>query len=123
QQISNDCVAAIASFKSAAAINKTAWGAEARYELAACQFSQNNLTAAEKSAMAVIKETGSYDRWVTKSYILMGDIFMKQKDYFNAKATFESVAKNAAIAELKSEAQQKYDSAVAEEKQHSKIGN
>ncbi len=123
QQISNDCVAAIPSFKSAAAINKTAWGAEARYELAACQFSQNNLTAAEKSAMAVIKETGSYDRWVTKSYILMGDIFMKQKDYFNAKATFESVAKNAAIAELKSEAQQKYDSAVAEEKQHSKIGN
>ena len=73
--------------------------------------------------MAVIKETGSYDLWVTKSYILLGDIFMKQKDYFNAKATYESVAKNAAIAELKNEAQQKLDAATAEEKQNSKIGN
>ena len=123
QQLANDCNAAIISFKSAAAINKTAWGAEARYEMANCYLSLNNTNAAEKAAMAVIKETGSYDIWVTKSYILLGDIFMQQKDYFNAKATYESVAKNAAIPELKNEAQQKLDKAVAEEKQNSKIGN
>jgi TolA-binding protein len=123
QQINNDCNAAITSFKNAAAINKASWGAEARYEIAACSYTMNNLSAAEKAAMAVIKETGSYDLWVTKSYILLGDIFMQQKDYFNAKATYESVAKNAAIAELKTEAQQKLDKAIAEEKQQSKIGN
>lgn len=121
QQINNDFAAAIASFKSCATINKTAWGAEARYEIANCQFTQNNLTAAEKSALATIKETGSYDLWVTKSYILLGDVFLQQKDYFNAKATYESVAKNAAIVELKSEAQQKLDKALAEEKINSKI--
>jgi len=123
QQVANDCNAAIGSFKSAAAINKTAWGAEARYEIANCDLSLGNVSAAEKAAMAVIKETGSYDNWVTKSYILLGDIFMKQKDYFNAKATYESVAKNALIPELKNEAQQKLDAAIAEEKQNSKIGN
>lgn len=123
QQLSNDCNTAITSFKSAAAINKTAWGAEARFEIANCHFSLGNLTASEKAAMAVIKETGSYDLWVTRSYILLGDIFMKQKDYFNAKATFESVANNAAIAELKMEAKQKLDAAIAEEKQQSKISN
>lgn len=123
QQLSGDCTAAIGSFKSAAAINKSAWGAEARYEIANCQFTANNLPAAEKAATAVIKETGSYDFWVTKSYILLGDIFMLQKDYFNAKATYESVAKNSTITELKNEAQQKLDKAVAEEKQNSKIGN
>lgn len=122
QQMAKDYTAAIASFKSCASINRSAWGAEARYELASCQFAQNNLPAAEKSAMAVIKETGSYDQWVTKSYILLGDIFMKQKDYFNAKATYESVAKNAAIPELKAEAQQKLDKAIEEEKGASKIG-
>jgi len=122
QLVNNDCTAAIASFKSCAAINKAAWGAEARYEIGACQFSTNNLAAAEKSALAVIKETGSYDNWVTKSYILLGDIFMQQKDYFNAKATYESVAKNAAIPELKSEARQKLDKAIAEEKSVSKVG-
>lgn len=122
QQLNNQCAEAITSFKSCAAISKSAWGAEARYEIANCQFTGGNLAAAEKSAIAVIKETGSYDYWVTKSYILLGDIFMQQKDYFNAKATYESVAKNSGITELKNEAQQKLDAAIAAEKANSKIG-
>ncbi len=121
QQVNNDCAGAITSFKSLAAINKSAWGAEARYELANCQFTLGSLKDAEKSALAVIKETGSYDNWVTKSYILLGDIFMQQKDYFNAKATYESVAKNSVIPELKNEAQQKLEKAIAEEKTMSKV--
>jgi tetratricopeptide (TPR) repeat protein len=121
QQLSSDCASAISSFKSCASINKSAWGAEARYEIANCQFTSGNLSAAEKAAMVVIKETGSYDNWVTKSYILLGDIFMQQKDYFNAKATYESVAKNSVIPELKNEAQQKLDKATAEEKAGSKV--
>jgi tetratricopeptide (TPR) repeat protein len=122
QQVNNDCTSAIGLFKSCAAINKAAWGAEARYEIANCQFSMNNLAVAEKSALSVIKETGSYDNWVTKSYILLGDIFMQQKDYFNAKATYESVAKNSVIPELKAEAQQKLNKAIDEEKSVSKVG-
>lgn len=121
QQVNNDCSSAIASFKSCAAINKAAWGAEARYEMANCQFSMGSYSPAEKSALLVIKETGSYDNWVTKSYILLGDIFMQQKDYFNAKATYESVAKNSVIPELKNEAQQKLDRAIEEEKTVSKV--
>ncbi len=123
QQLNNDCAAAIGSFKSCAAINKSSWGAEARYEIANCHFNTSNLVAAEKSAMAVIKETGSYDLWVTKAYILLGDIFMQQKDYFNAKATYESVANNAVIAELKTEAQQKLTKAIEAEKVSSKLIN
>jgi TolA-binding protein len=121
QQMAKDCNAAITSFKSCAGINKSAWGAEARYEIANCNFTIANYSAAEKAAMATIRETGSYDLWVTKSYILLGDIFMQHKDYFNAKATYESVAKNASITELKNEAQQKFDQAVAAEKSNSKI--
>jgi tetratricopeptide (TPR) repeat protein len=121
QQISNDFSGAMASFKSCAAINKSAWGAEARYEIASCQFSLGNYTAAEKAAQVVIKETSSYDFWLTRSYILLGDIFMQQKDYFNAKATYQSVAQNSTIAELKTEAQQKLDKAIATEKGDSKI--
>lgn len=121
QQLNNNCAEAINSFRSCAAINKTAWGAEARYEIANCQYSMGSYPVAEKSALAVIKETGSYDNWVTKSYILLGDIFMQQKDYFNAKATYESVAKNAVIPELRQEAQDKLDKAIAEEKSVSKV--
>ncbi|MEO6732550.1 MAG: tetratricopeptide repeat protein, partial [Ferruginibacter sp.] len=121
QQANNDCSGAIASFKSCAAINKAAWGAEARYEIAHCQFMAGNYAAAEKAALATVKETGSYDFWVTRSYILIGDVFMQQKDYFNAKATYQSVAQNSVIPELKTEAQQKFDKAIGEEKLSSKI--
>ncbi len=120
-QANNDFAGAITAFKSCAGINKSAWGAEARYEIASCQFSLNNFTAAEKAAQAVIRETSSYDYWVTKSYILLGDVFLQQKDYFNAKATYESVALNAAIAELKIIAQEKLAKAKEEEKLSSKI--
>ena len=111
QQLNKDYVTAINSFKSCSSINKSAWGAESRYEIANCQFSLGNLALAEKSALSVIKETGSYDIWIAKSYILLGDIFMQQKDFFNARATYESVAKNSVILELKNEAQQKMDNA------------
>ena len=121
QQANNDCAGAIASFRSCAAINKSAWGAEARYELARCHYITGNYASAEKAAMATIKETGSYDFWVTSSYILTGDIFMQQKDYFNAKATYQSVAQNSVITELKTAAQQKLLKAVEEEKMSSKI--
>lgn len=121
QQVSNDCAGALSSFKSCAAINKSAWGAEARYEIASCQFSLGNYTAAEKAAQIVIKETGSYDFWLTRSYILLGDIFMQQKDYFNAKATYLSVAQNSTITALKTEAQDKLDKATITEKAASKI--
>ena len=121
QQVSNDYSEAITSFKSCAAINKSAWGAEARYEIANCQFSLGNYTAAEKAAQVVIKETSSYDFWLTRSYILLGDIFMQQKDYFNAKATYQSVAQNSTITDLKTEAQDKLAKATEAEKGFSKI--
>ncbi len=38
--------------------------------------------------------------WVTKAYILLGDVYFKQQDYFNAKATYQSVVDNAKIEEL-----------------------
>lgn len=114
---------AIAAFRQVAAVNKSEWGAEARYEIANCYLSLGQLPQAEKAGMEVIKVTSAYDYWVAKAYILLGDVYLKEKDYFNAKATYQSVAQNATIAELKSEAQQKLDAAIAEEQQHSKIEN
>ncbi|HTB51527.1 MAG TPA: tetratricopeptide repeat protein [Ferruginibacter sp.] len=122
-EVNNDSANAIIAFRSCAAINRSAWGAEARYEIASCQFSLKSFIAAQKAAMAVIKETNSYDYWVTRSYILLGDIFEQKKDYFNAKATYQSVVQNSTIDELKTEAQQKLDKAIAEEADNSKITN
>ncbi|MBC6489990.1 tetratricopeptide repeat protein [Flavihumibacter stibioxidans] len=112
---------AISYYKSVAAGSKGEMSAEARYEIAWCQFEQSKLKEAEKSAFDVINKSGSYERWVTKAYILLGDIYMKQQDYFNAKATFQSVVENASIPDLKEEAQRKLNEAAEAEKKQNNV--
>lgn len=119
-QVQGKCNEAIDAFKKVASLNKSAWGAEARYAIAQCYFTLDQMPQAEKAALEVIKVAGS-DFWVTKAYILLGDIYWNQKDYFNAKATLKSVADNATIEELKQEAQEKWQKVVAEEQANSKI--
>ncbi len=114
---------AINSFKQVVAVNKAALAAEARYEIANSWFMVDRLSDAEKAAFEVINKSGSYDWWVTKAYILLGDVYFKQKDYFNAKATFQSVAENSLSAELKSEAQAKLNKVIEEEGKNSKLSN
>lgn len=115
--------AAASSYKTVIALNRGEWAAEARYEIAHMLLDQNNLNGAEKAGFEVINKSGSYDLWVTKAYLLLGDVYDKRQDYFNAKATFQSIAQNATIPELKQLAQQRLDQVKQEEAQHSKIGN
>jgi len=120
-QIAGQYDVAINSFKQVVAVNKAALAAEARYEIANSWFMTGHMTDAEKAAFEVINKSGSYDWWVTKAYILLGDVYFKQKDYFNAKATFQSILDNTLNAELKSEAQTKLNKVIEEEGKNSKV--
>jgi tetratricopeptide (TPR) repeat protein len=113
---------AIANYKTVVTINKSALAAEARYEIANSWFAVDHLTEAEKAAFETINKSGSYDYWVTKSYILLGDIYFKEKDYFNAKATFQSIVDHSINMELKTEAQTKLSKVIEEESKNSKVG-
>ncbi|MFX9169585.1 hypothetical protein ABTN79_20355, partial [Acinetobacter baumannii] len=74
------------------------------YNISYILLQQNKLAEAEKAGFETIKKYGSYDIWVTKSYLLLGDVYFKQKDWFNAEATYKSVADNATNVDLKKEA-------------------
>ena len=113
---------AIANYKSVVTLNKAALAAEARYEIASSWFAVNKLSDAEKAAFEVINKSGSYDFWVTKAYILLGDVYFRQKDYFNAKATFQSIVENTIVPEFKNEAQEKLNKVIEEESKNSKVG-
>lgn len=89
--------------------NKAELAAEARYEIAASLFRQQQWNAAEKAAFETINKSGSYEEWVTRSYILLGDVYTAQKDYFNARATYRSVYENASKEEWKTEAHSKLE--------------
>ena len=77
------------------------------YYVAFCLYQQNKLAEAEKESNKTITIAGSNTYWVVKTYILLADILVKQKDYFNAKATLQSIIKNAKFSDLKLEAQDK----------------
>ena len=112
---------AIPHYRSVIASNNAAYAAEARYEIAASYLALKDLKNAERAAFECINKSGSYDFWITKSYILLGDVFWKQKDYFNAKATLQSVVENSRITELKEEAQVKLELVTEEEKKQTII--
>jgi TolA-binding protein len=120
-QLGNQLDQASATYRTVIALGKSEFAAEARYQVAAILFQQNSLPAAEKAAFDVVNKAGSYEYWTTKAYILLGDIYWKQNDYFNAEATLKSVADNATIAELKEEARVKLDAVIDDKNRNSKV--
>ncbi|RYG06367.1 MAG: tetratricopeptide repeat protein [Chitinophagaceae bacterium] len=117
----NQCEQAITQYRAIIGLSKSAYSAEARYEIAHCFYIQNKYNDAEKAAFDVINKAGSYEEWVTRAYVLLGDVYMKTKDYFNAKATYQSVIDNAKIETLRQEAVKKLAEATEEEKKNSKL--
>jgi tetratricopeptide (TPR) repeat protein len=120
-QIRSSYIEAIQHYRNVVALNKAAFAAEARYEIAACYWAQEDLKNTEKAAFETINKSGSYDYWITKAYIILGDVFFKQKDYFNAKATFQSIVNNSKNEDLKNEALAKLEMVILEEKKTGKI--
>ena len=120
-QLSNNPDQAIVNYKQVIAAGRSEYAAESLFRLAEIQFQQHQLATAEKTAFEVIKKWGSYELWVAKSYVLLGDIYFEQKDLFNAEATFKSIVDNTTILEIKKEAQTKLDAVLMEKNKTNKI--
>jgi tetratricopeptide (TPR) repeat protein len=120
-QFSNELDPAITAYRQVIAAGKSEYAAESQYRIAEIFLQQGRSTDAEKAAFEVIKKSGSYEYWVTKSYVLLGDVYVQQKDLFNAEATFKSVVDNATIPELKAEAQQKLNAVLEEKNKTNKV--
>ena len=109
-----------ASFERVVNGNQSGLATEARYQLAWNKVEQGDLIEGEQLSSKAIESSGSNEYWITKSYILLGRIFLQQKDYFNAKATLKSVIENCTIPDLKAEAERLLESAVSAEKNDNK---
>lgn len=94
--------------------------AESRYRKAEALLAQNKLAEAEAAADAAIRAGGD-DRWVLRSYLLVADVLVKQGDFFNAKATLQSLAKNAKDPAVKAQAAERLTRVTELEKESSKL--
>jgi TolA-binding protein len=112
---------AMVGYKKLLSFGKSEITAEAQYRIAELLFLNSLLSESEKAAFDLIKYYGSYDYWVTSSYILIGDIYFKQNDLFNAEATFRSVSDNSTVIELKKLAGEKLLQVIAQKEKTTKV--
>ena len=120
-QLNNQLNEAADAYKTVVNLGKSEYAAEARYRIAEILLTQSRFPEAEKAGFDVINKAGSYDYWITKAYILLGEVYFREKDYFNAEATLKSVIENAVNNDLKQEAQQKLNIVTAEKNKSSKV--
>lgn len=94
----------------------TEYSAEAKYNLAVIEYKLGDYTKSEKTVFEVINQTPSYDYWITKSFILLSDIYIKTGNVVQAKATLQSIIDNSDNTEMVKIAHEKLNAIILSEK-------
>ena len=68
--------------------------AESKYLLAAIEYNTANYKESTKLIFEIQKQVPSYDYWIAKGFILLGDNYVAQNDTFQAKETYKSIIAN-----------------------------
>jgi TolA-binding protein len=68
--------------------------AESKYLLAVIENKLGNYKDSQKIIFEIQKLVPSYDYWIAKGFILLGDNYVAQKDTFQAKETYKSIVDN-----------------------------
>jgi TolA-binding protein len=74
--------------------SQTLIGAESRFMLAELYFNQGSLGESEKIIQQFIQEGTPYSYWLARSFILLSDIHVKNKNYFQARQYLQSLKEN-----------------------------
>ena len=70
---------------------KSREGSEAAYYVIESLFESGDMDATEKAVFAYSdREPDSY--WLAKAFLLLGDVYVRKGDNFQARATYQSVA-------------------------------
>lgn len=64
---------------------------ESLYLIAECYYNIGEYVNAEKGVMDLANGDTPHQYWVAKGFILLGDIYLKKGDKFQAKATYKSI--------------------------------
>ena len=81
-------------------------GAEALYNLANIHFLQDSITKAQTLIFEMVNVFPNYGEWITRSFLLLADTYLKQGEEFQAKLTLQNLIDNY-DGELKAEAERK----------------
>lgn len=100
----SEYLSAVKDYENVMKYNRGELAAVASHKIALMYFLSGDLAQAEKKALEAVKEHSSYELWIIETYLLLGQIYERQKDYFNAKATYKSIMENTSIDSLQKRA-------------------
>jgi TolA-binding protein len=83
------------------------FAAEAKYREAVVFYAQNNTEQCKTACYYVMDQYSSYDYWVGKAMLLLGDAFLSKGEEANAKAVWNNVVDNFDTPEIVNEAKEK----------------
>ncbi|MGP1363308.1 MAG: tetratricopeptide repeat protein [Bacteroides sp.] len=72
----------------------SATGAEARYRMAEIRSIQGDWPKLQEEVFAFARKNTPHQYWLAKAFILLADGYKKEKDYFQARATLQSISVN-----------------------------
>ena len=107
---------AIIPLEKATILTKSVQGAKAKFHICEILYFQKKHDECEAEIMELVQQKPSYDYWLAKAIILLGDNFVSIGDYFNAKHSFQNIVDNyngPEKAEMVMLAQQKIDEVIA----------
>ena len=68
--------------------------AEAAYYCALSEFTQGNLDECEKEIGEILEASYTSGYWLASTFILYGDFYFAKENYFQARATYQSIVDN-----------------------------
>jgi tetratricopeptide (TPR) repeat protein len=89
-----DLATAKTEFEIVAKRTNSAMTAEATYSLALIEYKLGNFKQSKEVVLKLNHITPSYDYWIAKGFILLGDDYVAMADTFQAKETYKSIVQN-----------------------------
>ena len=100
-------VEAIAKLDACAKKDRTETGAEAAYHEVLANYKTGNLDATEETVFYISDNYSSYSYYVAMSFVTLSDVYVAKGNYFQAKATLQSIIDNYPGGEPKSLAEER----------------
>jgi TolA-binding protein len=96
---------------------KNAMAAESKYNIAYIQYLKKENKACKKTIFELNDQYSDYELWTSRAFILLADVYTREKDYFQAKATLQSVIEGVSDETIKKDATEKLRQVIDQEEQ------
>lgn len=90
---------ALLAFEKTTVLAQDNFGAEAQYLIGEVLHNQGAFTDSNEALYKIPERYGAYSEWLDKAFLLVADNFVKMEEFFQARATLESIIDNS-VSEL-----------------------